>query len=50
MAIRPLSAASWGLLAGPPQIIEGVDITLSELALLEVTLEADEITVELDDE
>ena len=50
MAIRSLSAASWGLLAGPPQVIEGMNLTLTTTAALEVTLEADAITVEIDDE
>lgn len=51
MAIRPLSVASWGLLAGPPQIIEGpIEVTIDMDAALEVTLETDEITVALDEE
>jgi hypothetical protein len=51
-AERIKTVASWGFLGipGGTLIIEGpVEITLTDLALLEVTLEADEITVELDD-
>ncbi len=54
MGIRPLAIVSWGLIApssGKTQVVEGMDISLSEpIELLAVSLEADEITVEIDDE
>jgi len=51
MALRPLSVVSWGLLAGPPQIVEGMEISADfREPSLEITLEADSITVEIDDE
>lgn len=53
MAINPESIASWGLIGGTggtTQIIEGMDITLEASEPIEVTLEADSLTVEIDDE
>ena len=60
MAVTPKTIASWGLLGPDPEIVEGMDITLTDLGLLEVTLidanllevtlDADSITVEIDDE
>jgi len=52
MAVNPKSVASWGLLGGgTAQLIEGpVEIALMTSEELEVTLLADEITVEIDDE
>jgi len=59
MAVTPKTIASWGLLGPDPEIVEGMDITLTDSGLLEVTLiasdllevtmEADEITVEIDE-
>jgi len=57
MAVTPKTIASWGLLGPDPEIVEGMDITLTDSGLLEVTLidsnllevtlEADKITVEI---
>jgi hypothetical protein len=59
MAVSPKTIASWGLLGPDPEIVEGMDITLTDSGLLQVTLidsdllavilEADEITVEIDE-
>jgi hypothetical protein len=54
MAINPEGFASWGLLAaagGPPgiQVVKDLEVTLESQTLLEVSLEATEITVELSD-
>jgi hypothetical protein len=55
MAINPQAVASWGLLAaagggGSPQVVSAMEITVSAAELLEVALEAPEISVELSDE
>ena len=59
MAVTPKTIVSWGLLGPDPEIVEGMDITLTDSGLLEVTLidsnllevtlEADKITVEIDE-
>jgi hypothetical protein len=55
MAINTLSVASWGLIGGAgggsTQVVEGpIELTITTDDLLTVSLEADEITVEIDDE
>jgi len=54
MAIEPKSFASWGLITdagdgGETQLIEGIEVQVETEGLLSVSLEASEITVEIDD-
>jgi len=55
MAITPKSFASWGLITddagdgGETQLIEGIEVQVETEGLLSVSLEASEITVEIDD-